>query len=323
MSTPKTPLFAALALVTACSDSRSEAQPDSLPHQSTVVAGQPAMTPGVCGYWETADSASRANCRKSLTSPDTRESNLIVASDCAYYETMSLDSLRACLTGMDSVARQCPVAHSWSVRQADGVAREAEWRRCGPQGGAFVGDSIVSPLHFLLLRRDSLPNSPLIFSYSNLAEPGAGGLDTVLAVDLDGDGADELFYIDQVYGTGAMFESCALSVAAGRLRCWSGPEFPSASAVLGRGELLYKGWIQVAGGPGEARETAGPMFATGRSIWYFTPVYRDGDANCCSTSGATIWVEARPRNGRFETGFVLRVREDSSQVVTGVDTLRR
>lgn len=209
------------------------------------------------------------------------------------------------------------------MRQADGVTRAAEWRRCGPQGGAFVGDSIVWPLQFLLLRRDSLPGSPLIFSYSNLAEPGAGGLDTVLAVDFDGDGADELFYIDQVYGTGAIFEPCALSVAAGRLRCWSGPAFPHPAAVLGRDELLYKGWIQMSGGPGEAREPAGPGLATGRSIWYFTPIYRAGDANCCPTSGANLWVEARPRSGRFETGLVLRVREDSSQVVTGVDTLRR
>lgn len=280
-------------------------------------------TPGICGNWETADSASRAECRRSLTRGTFPGSQPVLQGDCAFAETVGLDALRACLARSDSSASACPVAGAWRVRQPDGVTRAAEWRRCGTQGGEYAGDSIVSPLHFLLLRRDSLANSPLIFSYSNLAEPGAGGLDTVLAVDFDGDGADELFYIDQVYGTGAMFEPCALSVAAGRLRCWNGPEFPSGSAVLGRGELLYKGWIQMAGGPGEARETAGPMFATGRSIWYFTPVYRDGDANCCPTSGATLWVEARPRNGRFETGLVLRVREDSSQVVTGVDTLHR
>lgn len=320
---PQTRFVLSLLFVMACSGSRSEVRPPPSLDQATPSAGRPAPTPGICGTWEGADSVSRAECRRSLRRGTFPDSEPVLQGDCAFAETVGLDSLRLCLARSDSGAGTCPVVGAWRVHQADGVTRAAEWRRCGPQGGAYAGDSIVWPLHFLLLRRDSLPNSPLIFSYSNLAEPGAGGLDTVLAVDFDGDGADELFYIDHVYGTGAMFEPCALSVAAGRLRCWSRPEFLHPATVLGRGELLYKGWIQVSGGPGEARETAGPMFAPGRSLWYFTPIYRDGDANCCPTSGATLWVEARPRNGRFETGLVLRVREDSSQVVTGIDTLPR
>jgi hypothetical protein len=185
------------------------------------------------------------------------------------------------------------------------------------------GDSIVWPLHFLLLRRDTLPGSPVIFSYSNSEEPGVSGLDTVLAIDLDRDGSDELFYVDRIYGTGAMFESCALAVVGGKLQCWSGPDFPARDQLLHAGESLFKGWVQVPTGPGEASSEETRLYAPGRSLWYTTQVYRDGDANCCPTGEASLWLEARPLQGRFQTGLVIRTREDSTGAILGADTLRR
>lgn len=313
------PLSALLCLVMACSG--GGAHSNSGPPQAAVRSTpSEVMTPGLCGIWETADSASRESCRQSLANRGPQPIGLLAAGDCAYEETKVLDSLKACFARVDSNARRCPVAYSWEMRQADGVTRAAEWRRCGPQDGAYSGDSIIWPVHFLLIRRDTLNTSPLIFSYSNVGEPGAGGIDTALVIDLDGDRTDELFFVDHAYGTGAMFEPCALAVTAGRFQCWKGPVFPG-SDVLSSGELFYKGWVPMYGGPEVERESAGPIYATGKSLWYFTPIYREGDANCCPTSGASLWVEARPRNGQFETGLVLRVREDSNQVVIGADTL--
>jgi hypothetical protein len=314
----------ALLSVIACSGPRGEATPDPAhePVVPSAAAAQSGPTPGVCGPWETGDSASRAECRRSMRRGKFPDSSPVLWGACTYQETVGLAALRACLARSDSSASACPVVHAWRLRQGDGVIRAAEWRRCGPQDGAFVGDSIDWPLHFLLLRRDSLPSSPLIFVFSNAEETGAGGLDTVLAVDFDGDGTDELFYIDHDYGTGASFVPCALAVTGARLHCWREAEYP-AQEVLSQGEVFYKGMIPMFGGPDAARETGDPIYATGKSLWYFTPIYRDGDANCCPTSGASLWLEARPRNGQFETGLVLRVREDSNQVVIGADTLHR
>jgi hypothetical protein len=243
--------------------------------------------------------------------------------DCGYYQTTSLDSLRACLLRIDSTASACPVVHAFRLRQADGVLRAAEWRRCGSQGGAFSGDSIVWPLHFLLLRRDTAPTSPPIFAFSNAVEPGSAGLDTVLAIDFDGDHTDELFYLNRICGTGAAFESCALAVTVGRLRCWSGPDFTVPPGVLQKSETLFKGWIPVAGGPGKGERAGVLTLAPGGGLWYFTPVYREGDPNCCSSAGASLWLEARPGAGRFATGPLLLAREDSTGAILGIDTIRR
>jgi hypothetical protein len=284
---------------------------------------QATPTPGVCGFWEQTDSAGLVACRRTMSSGPAPGVDRLIRGDCGFYQTLSLDSLRACLGRVDSAAARCPIVGAWRVRQADGVARAAEWRRCEPQKSGTEEDSITRPLHFLLLRRDTLPRSPAVFSYSNLEEPGLSGLDTVLAIDLDDDGTDEIFFLDRIYGTGAIFEPCALAVFGGTLRCWSGPNFELARAALRPGESLFMGWIPVGGGPQRGPRWGRPMPSPGGSLWYFTPVYREGDGNCCPSAGASLWLEARPRTGRFETGLVLRTREDSTGALIGTDTLHR
>lgn len=306
----------ALLLAVACSAPRGKGQPtESVAHA--------VLTPGLCGFWEQTDSAALNACRNALLRSPPPASDSLLQGDCGFYQTASLDSLRACLLRVDSAASRCPVIGSWRVRQSDGALRAAEWRRCGPQGGAFESDSIVWPLHYLLLRPDTAPASVPIFAYSNAEEPGAAGLDTAIAIDLDGDGTDELFYLNRIYGTGAIFESCALAVSAGKLRCWGGPDFDLPRQALQAGETLFKGWIPVSGGPGSGGGVGGLALAPGQSLWYFTPVYREGDANCCSSAAASLWLEAHPRAGRFETGLVLRTREDSTGAIVGTDTVHR
>jgi hypothetical protein len=190
------------------------------------------------------------------------------------------------------------------------------------QDGVTEGDSIAWPVHFLQIHRDTASTAPLIFSYSNLEDPGVSGLDTALAVDLDGDGSTELFVVNRIYGTGAAFEECALTVEAGAIRCWSGPEFPAQDKVLQAGEVLMKGWGRDLGGPGVNREEAGPQFAPGKSLWYRNSVYHTGDPNCCPSANATLWVQAIPRNGHFETGLWLRTTEESTEAIIRIDTLR-
>ncbi|HSB56139.1 MAG TPA: hypothetical protein VLD58_17380 [Gemmatimonadales bacterium] len=315
-------LISSALLVAACTGAARDVPVDQPPAQAAALPADAGLTPGVCGPWETADSASRATCRKRIFPPGSGDLDMLASADCTYDETTSLDSLRACLGRMDSSARQCPVVQSWPVRQGDGISRVAEWRRCGVQGGEYRGDSIAWPLHFLIIRRDTVALGPAIFSYSNSAEPGSGGLDTALVVDLDGDGSDELVFVGQVYGTGAIFEECTLAVVERTFRCWSGPEFPPRGTALREGEVLMKGWLRSFGPPGADRETAGPAYATGKSLWYETPVYREGDPNCCNSTLASLWVEAVPAKGRFETGRWLRVTEDSNQAIVRIDTLR-
>lgn len=315
---PKAAWLAPLLILLACSGSRAgdRSSGQDLSDQSVAAS----LTPGYCGAWETMDSISRATCQKSLLSNN--QTDILASGDCVYSETQGPDSLHACLSAADSAAKSCPVLQSWVLRQADGAARVAEWHRCGPPGEVYQGDSIVWPVIALIIRRDSTLISPAIFSYSNREEPGASGLDTALAIDFDGDGSDELFLVNRVYGTGAIFESCAIAVIAGKLRCWTGPEFPEQEETLRAGEVLFKGWIEAGEGPSARYDPNAPRYVPRRSLWYTTPVYREGDANCCPTANASLWVEARPHNGRFETGFVLRSVEDSTGTVLRVDTLR-
>lgn len=318
-------LFALLCLV-ACREAGTRAPADQLPPSlsgasSAAGTGGVPATPGVCGPWETADSTSRQECRRRLGDPRSDLGGPVSGADCAYQETMAPDSLRACLARADSSARQCPVVRSWRVHQADGVTRPVEWRRCGPQGGATVDDSIVWPVHFLQIWRDTATQGPPIFSYSNLPEPGISGLDTVMVLDLDGEGSEELLIVNSVYGTGSIFEVCALAVAAGAFHCWTGPDFPPGSRGLRDGESLKKGWVFGFGGPEVGPVPPAAFPGTGRSLWYETPVYRDGDGNCCPSANASLWVEARPRNGRFETGLWLRATEDSARAILRLDTL--
>jgi hypothetical protein len=305
-----------LLLALACTAPRGEGR-------AAAAMAQATGTPGVCGYWEQTDSTGLAACRRTLLTGPAPGVDRLIQGDCGFYQTLSLDSLRACLGRVDSAAARCPMVGAWRVRQADGVIRAAEWRRCEPPKSGTEGDGITWPLHFLLLRRDTLAGSPTVFSYSNLEEPGVSGLDTVLATDLDDDGTDEIFFLDRIYGTGAIFEPCALAVFGGTLRCWRGATFDLARAALRPGESLFKGWIPVGGGPRGGPGSGRPMPPAGGSLWYFTPVYREGDGNCCPSAGASLWLEARPRAGRFETGFVLRTMEDSTGVIMGTDTLRR
>lgn len=303
--------------VLACAGSRSDTRPpDAEPVDQSVAA---SLTPGYCGAWETMDSTSRANCLSGFSGSE--ESSLASQGDCSYFETYPLDSLHACLNAVDSAARACPVVESGLARQGDGGLRVVEWRRCGPLGGTWIGDSAVYPVTYLLVRHDSLQGSPAIFTISNREEPGTGGLEGAQVIDLDGDGTDEILLTNHIYGTGNIFEVCALAVVAGRWRCWKGPDFPERDEVLRPGEALFKGWIQEGGPPGESRDTANEV-RTGNSLWYFTPVYLENDANCCPSANASLWVEARPHNGRFETGLVLRTHEDSNQTILTIDTLR-
>ena len=79
-------------------------------------------------------------------------------------------------------------------------------------------------------------------------------------------------------------------------------------------------WLAVDGALG--RLVAPPPLARNDgSLWYVSPVYLEGDANCCPSSGVRLWLEARPRQGRFETGLLLRSHEDSNGTVLGVDTI--
>lgn len=282
---------------------RNERPP--VPAESTAPASAPAPAPAAASA--VAESPAAAD--------------LAGSSPCAFYSSHRPDSLSACLTRFDSLARACPVVHDWKARLPDGVARRVEWRRCGPQGGAFEGDSIVWPTHYLLARQDASAASPVVFVLTNLEEPGISGFDTVDVADLDGDGSDEVFIVNQVYGTGAIFEDCALTMERGTFRCWSGPEFPARSQVLQPGERTMKGWMRQPSGPGDSAGSA--ALHSGGRAWYWTPIYRDGDPNCCPSAHASLWVEAIPRGGRFVTGLWLRTTEDSLENILGIDTLRR
>jgi len=306
-----------LAGLTAC----SEPAPKT-PEGPSHAARSAGPTPGMCGPWETTDSARLGACLALATQRVPPGRDTLFGGDCGYQQTVAVDSLRACLRRADSAAAACPLVDAWVMHQPDGESRRGEWRRCGAAEVRYDSDSIVWPLHFLLVRRDTAPAAPAVFVYSNTEEPGAFGVDTAIAVDFDGDGYDELFFVDQVYGTGAIFETCALTVSEGRFRCWSGPDFTIPTGGLRRGEALFKGWIPVAGPP--LAEEGGPMvLETGRSFWYTTQVYRDGDANCCPSAGASLWVESRPDSARFAPGLLLRVREDSLGTPLGVDALRQ
>lgn len=316
-------LLLPLVLTLACSGARSDAGDDPHAGQPPDASSHAVLSPGTCGYQETADSVSRETCRKRFRTANSSDSATYAPSDCAFQETTTLDSLHACLTRGDSVARACPVVQSWRVRQSDGFTREAEWRRCGPQGGAFVGDSIVWPQQFLVLRQDSVASSRAVYIFSNTEEPGISGLDTAVVIDLDGDGADELLFVNRIYGTGAAYELCALTVVGGRIRCWSGPDFPEHAAFLASDETLFKGWLQTQGPPGTAPDSNATRYLTGKSLWFTSPVYHQGDANCCPTANASLWLEALPRKGKFDRGLVLRTREDSTGAILAIDTLLR
>lgn len=318
-------LSLAVVVASACGrGARQEAAGDSVSSAAQAAAPTPASgavapPPGVCGPIGQTDSATLARCADSLGRA--RNLDLVGTGACTYQEARHPDSLVGCLQREDSLARGCPEAHGWQVRQGDGVVRRVEWRRCGPQGGAYQGDSLVWPTHFLVIRRDSAATSPAVFVLSNEEEPGISGLDTVEVTDLDGDGTEEVFIENRVYGTGANFEECALAVERGTLRCWAGPEFPGPGAVLRPGETAMKGWIRSLTGPGSGPSAPTPR-RPGASFWYVTPIYREGDANCCPTANASVWVEAVPRGGRFETGLWLRTTEDSLQNILRIDTLR-
>lgn len=308
---------ALLALAAACGGGSPEIRP---PVSSTEVPSS-LLTPGTCGAWETTDSSTIAECRRALLSSRGVGNDSLYPGDCGFSQILAVDSLRACLGQLDAEAHACPVKATWRVRQADGVVRVAEWRQCGTSGGEWIGDSAVYPLHFLLLRRDSTPDSPLIFGTSNAAEPGVSGLDTVTVQDLDGDGTDEIMTVQQIYGTGAAFDYCALAVAGARLRCWSGPEDSLPVGALRPGEQFFKGWIPVAGGPEDGK--GGFAVHPDHSYWMFTPLYREGDANCCPGAGASLYAQVRAGNAAFHDGLLLRVTEDSTGAPIAVDTLRR
>jgi hypothetical protein len=315
-------VLAAVGLVWACAETgRTDATPAAAAELAAPAARLP-RTPGMCGWWEdTAAEALEACSALALRSLGPPADSLLPG-ECGYYQVVHLDSLRACLGRAEALAAECSLVDEWSVRQADGQVRRAEWRRCGPEVPEWQGDHGVYPRHHLLLRADDEGASPVVFAIDNAEEEGFHGFDDVTAVDLDRDGTDELFFVDAIYGTGAYFESCALAVREGRILCWPGPDFALDSIALRDGETLYKGWIPVAGPPTETG--SGPMRAApGRSLWYFTPIYAPGDPNCCSSVGASLWLEARPAGGRFETGLLLRALEDSLGAVVSVDTLRR
>jgi len=314
------PLLVTACVASACAETeRADAGAENAP--VIAAAPQPLRTPGMCGWWEDTDPSTLEACRSLAFRSIAPPTDSLFPGECGSYQIVQLDSLRVCLVRADALASECALVGAWPLRHADGV-RRAEWRRCGPAEPEWRDNEAVYPRHHVLLRAGVDEASPVVFAIDNAEEEGIHGFDDVTAVDLDQDGIDELFMVDAIYGTGAFFESCALTVLEGRIVCWSGPDFALGSLALGDGETLYKGWIPVAGSPTEA--TGGPMrIAPGRSLWYFTPIYAPGDPNCCSSVGASLWLEARPAGGRFEAGLLLRALEDSLGAVVSVDTLRR
>jgi hypothetical protein len=147
------------------------------------------------------------------------------------------------------------------------------------------------------------------------------GFDTVAVADLDRDGTDEVIYIESPNGSGPVRESCALIVDRGRLRCWSGPDFRDASIGLNQGELLSRGWILSGGGPFAVPDTGPLIPGNGKSLWFYQPISREGDPLCCSSVHASLWLEALPVGGRFETGQILRSELDSMGKPLRTDTL--
>jgi hypothetical protein len=306
-----------VVLAAACGGGSGEIRPPV----SSMEAPRSAGTPGTCGAWEATDSTAIAECRRAMRSSRGVGNDSLYPGACGFSQSIAVDSLRACLDRLDTEARACPAKATWRVRQADGVVRAAEWRQCGTTGGEWIGDSAVYPLHYLLLHGDSTVESPLIFGYANSEEPGVSGLDTVTVQDLDGDGTDEIMTVEQIYGTGAAFEVCALAVVGTRLRCWSGPKDSLPQGTLRPGEQLFKGWIPVAGGPDAG--SGGFTVHPDHSYWVSTPVYREGDANCCPGAGASLYAQVLARDAAFRDGLLLRVTEDSTGVPLAVDTLRR
>jgi hypothetical protein len=303
-----------ISALTACVVGGGE--PDVEGSQAALAAAaQSPRTPGMCGWLEDTDAVALEACRslalRSLSPP----ADSLFPGECGFYQVVHLDSLRACLDRSGALAAECPLVGDWSVRQADGQLRRAEWRRCGTEETDY-------PRHHVLLRAGADQDSPVVFAVDNAEEEGIHGFADVTAADLDEDGTDELFLLDAVYGTGAIFETCALTVREGRILCWSGPDFALDSTALRAGETLYKGWIPVPGPPTDAGSRP-VLIGPGRTLWYFTPVYAVGDPNCCSSVGASLWLEARPEGGRFETAQLLRVQEDSLGGVVSIDTVRR
>ncbi len=306
-------LAASLVLAIACGERRGGEPAASSPVNP---AGQAArLTPGACGYWETTPPESLPSCGHRLRSSD--DSTLTLAGECGYRQTQALDSLSACLARLDRAAQNCPVKDAWRLRMAGGAERRAEWRRCGPPEPEWRGDSAIYPTDYLLLRADTAAVDPVIWGQTNAEEEGLSGLERVRAADFDGDGTDELFLTNRVYGTGAIFETCALTDDRGRLRCWSGPDFGAASRALRAGESFRKGWIPVQG----PNQPPGSAPTGSRSLWYFTPIYADSDVNCCSSLGAAFWLEARPDSGQFRTALLLRTVEDTTGRVVSYDTI--
>jgi hypothetical protein len=290
------------------------------PDLSAAAASAARPTPGVCGAWGTVSTDSLAACQKRLRdgAPDLRPGI------CGYDEAHGIDSVAVCLAVVDSAARLCSARGGWQLRQADAVVRRAEWRRCGPAQPERQGDQIVWPVDYVLLRADSSQQAELIWAESNATEPGVSGVSRIQGLDLDGDGTTELFMEWSIYGTGGIFDTCVLTLLRDRLGCWTGPDFLGADVARHTGEQLRKGWIRRGGAPVPIEAPGSPDSLTeGRSLWYFTPLYREGDPNCCGSVGASLWLEARPRRGRFETGFVLRVTEDSLGNAAAFDTVRR
>lgn len=278
-------------------------------------------TPGYCGPWETTDSAALATCRASSIRSVPGYAN-VEPGDCGYSQAISLAVLRECLRRVDSAAAQCPLVASGRARQADGVARAAEWHRCGAEPGVVDGYGAGSSRHYLLLRADSSVTSPPIFVYSNEAETSAFGLDTVAIVDLDQNGTDEILYVLHLYGTGAVYDLCAITVDAGRFRCWEVPPDSLPPGALRDGEEVHLGWRPFPDGPGEQR--GGPLrLEPARPIWVSTPVFRNEDPQCCSSASVSLWRELVSRDGRFVTGRFVRAYEDSVGHIRRTDTLMR
>jgi hypothetical protein len=288
-------------------------------------AAQSPRTPGMCGWLEETDAGALEACRALAMRSIGAPADSLFPGDCGFYQVVHLDSLRACLDRSEALASECPLVGDWRARQADGIHR-AEWRRCGPPEPEWQDDQPIYPRHHVLLRAGTDEASPVVFAIDNAEEEGIHGFVDVTVVDLDQDGADELFLLDAIYGTGAMFEACALTVRDGRILCWSGPDYSLGSLALREGEALYKGWIPVAGPPpgagGSDTMSDTMRVMPGRSLWFFTPIYAEGDPNCCASVGGSLWLEARPTGGRFETGLLLRVQEDSLGAVMSVDTVR-
>ncbi|MGE0159748.1 MAG: hypothetical protein AB7T31_10085 [Gemmatimonadales bacterium] len=317
------PLLATVSLVVACRPSDvSRSTPESMPSEAPPALAAP-RTPGMCGWWEEMDASAMERCRSLALRASGPPPDSLFPGACGFYQVVHLDSLRACLDRSALLAAECPLVGSWGLRHSDGQVRRAEWRRCGPESPEWRDDQTVYPRHHVLLRADDGASSPAVFALDNVDLEGMHGFEDVTAADLDGDGTDELFFVDAIYGTGAMFETCALTERAGRILCWSGPDFALDTLALGLDETLRKGWIPVSGPPTGPSDAGSFLVAPGRSLWFFTPIYAPDDPNCCSSLNASLWLEARPMAGRFQTGMLLRAREDEIGNVLSVDTLRR